>query len=339
MPQSASNDTILRHWAILRKIPFYPKSISASDLREKISDDYEVTVRTIQRDLNKLSEIFPLIAEEGGKANRWSVMKDRIITIPGMDVSTAIAFYMAQGQLEAMLPSAVLEDLKPYFEQAKQVINTTQNGLMKNWPDKVMVLNRGPRLTTPKIKTEVQQTIYIALLKGKKILAYYRKRGKKTAQQYTLSPQGIFIRNGLLYLACKIAEYDDFHLPLHRFEEAELLAERSDIPNNLNFHNFVKEKYDYSYPLSAKPITLKVLFEREVAEHLYETKLANNQIMKESKDNRIMLTAKIPDSLELRWWLQSFGDQVEVAAPRYLRNYFSKLAASTRKLYSTKASY
>ena len=58
---SRSVDTLYRQWLMLSKIPRYPRSISAPDLKSILEDEgYEIDIRTIQRDLLKLSSPFPL---------------------------------------------------------------------------------------------------------------------------------------------------------------------------------------------------------------------------------------------------------------------------------------
>jgi len=41
--------------------------------------------------------------------------------------------------------------------------------------------------------------------------------------------------------------------------------------------------------------------------------------MTELPDGQIQLTATVQETLQLRWWLQGFGDAVEVVSPIHLR--------------------
>ncbi len=53
--------TTLRHLAMLRRIPRAPGFIATPDLRSALESlDYAVDIRTVQRDLEALSSIFPL---------------------------------------------------------------------------------------------------------------------------------------------------------------------------------------------------------------------------------------------------------------------------------------
>jgi len=76
-------------------------------------------------------------------------------------------------------------------------------------------------------------------------------------------------------------------------------------------------------------IQLVAIFSAEVAAHLYETPLAEGQAMTALPDGRIQLEATLPETLQLRWWLQGFGDAVEVVQPSALR---ADIAAGVRRL-------
>src|SRR4051812_37838185 len=57
--------TLLRQWHMLRLIPRAPGKITVQDIHSRLaSEDFDVTIRTIQRDLHELSQTFPLTVDE-----------------------------------------------------------------------------------------------------------------------------------------------------------------------------------------------------------------------------------------------------------------------------------
>lgn len=67
-------ETSVRYLLMLDCIPPYPRKISVQQLREKILEhdtDLDISIRTLQRDLIKLSRYFPLVADES-KPRGWS---------------------------------------------------------------------------------------------------------------------------------------------------------------------------------------------------------------------------------------------------------------------------
>ncbi len=163
---------------MLKKIPRYPNSTSAIELKNYLAaEGYEIDVRTVQRDLDKLSIPFSLDYKTEGRKNLWFWDKDApVLDLPGMEPVTALAFQMAESYLIPILPKATLDLLQPYFQRAKEVLQAASQSSLKNWPDKVAVIKRGPELLKPQIKSEIQQTIYDALLKEKQIKATYQTK-------------------------------------------------------------------------------------------------------------------------------------------------------------------
>ena len=59
------NDTLMRQWMILRAIPRHPRRIDEPTIHAMLGDfGILVSLRTLQRDLNALAQIFPLDFDE-----------------------------------------------------------------------------------------------------------------------------------------------------------------------------------------------------------------------------------------------------------------------------------
>ena len=68
------------------------------------------------------------------------------------------------------------------------------------------------------------------------------------------------------------------------------------------------------------------MFRRQAGEHLYETPLCIDQELECTNDGRIALTATVPNTRGLLWWLLGFGDGVEVLEPAELREEIAEMA-------------
>ena len=89
-------DTLLRQWQMLRLIPRHPQRISARDLYEKLkSEQFDVTKRTVERDLLWLSGMFPLVADERNRPYGWSWKKNApLFSLPGLSHTEALTLAM-----------------------------------------------------------------------------------------------------------------------------------------------------------------------------------------------------------------------------------------------------
>jgi hypothetical protein len=98
--------------------------------------------------------------------------------------------------------------------------------------------------------------------------------------------------------------------------------------------SYVKKDSSFAYPVSGGELKLEARFNSGAAYHLTESKLASDQTLKHIDDENHILTATVPDSSEIRWWLLGFGDQVEVLGPAKLREEFAEIARKLSEFYS-----
>lgn len=333
---SRSDETLYRQWVMLTRIPRYPRKITVPALKSiLLGEGYTVDTRTIQRDLNKLSVPFPLSNDTEGRKNYWYWIEEASIQdLPGMDPVTALAFEMAESYLMPLLPRATLELLQPYFHRARDVLTEQSDSLLRKWPEKVAVIERGPVLQKPEINADVQSVVYQALLEEKSIKASYQPRDAVKSKDYLIHPLGLVSRVGVIYLICTLWDYENIkQFALHRFTHAEMTGNSVNIHQDFSLSNYIEKDQKFSYKLEEKPIQLEVLFDARTATHLNETPLSANQTLSRQVDGRFLLKAEIIDTLELRWWLQGFGDNIEVLSPIAMREKFKATALSLQALY------
>ena len=329
-------DTALRFLAMLVLIPIYPKMLSTKAIRTKLlamNTDYDVSVRTIQRDLEKLSAVFPLTDEPRGREKYWCWSDSSAIRqIPAMSQTTALAFKLAAEHLKPLMPPSTHKLLTPYFDHATKILQQTKLG---NWPAKIRIINRGPELIVPTIKPGVQEVVYEALLEGKQFEVNYKGKGRGAAKHQVLNPLGLVLRNGIIYLVATAWEYEDpLHYSLHRMNHPRLLDTYVKPLPDFDFARHVEEEGMFSYPVSEKKIKLRALFSPSAALHLTESKLSGDQKITDKKDGRVLVEATVADTAELRWWLLGFGSYVEVLWPKSLREEFAEVAEKMRDIYS-----
>ncbi len=117
-------DTTLRQIAMLSLIPGRPGKITSRELHTRLkSQGYDVHVRSIERDLQKLSDTFPLLSDAGRPAG-WSwESRGMRVTFPRMDAGTALTYDMLARYLAPILPRSMRKHLEPDFAQARSVLD------------------------------------------------------------------------------------------------------------------------------------------------------------------------------------------------------------------------
>jgi predicted DNA-binding transcriptional regulator YafY len=220
-------DTLLRQWHMLREVPRYPHKIAVSALRGRLeAAGFDVTARTIQRDLNELSEAFPLHSDDRERPFGWSWQRDApAFDLPNLSNQEALAFAMIERYLRPLLPNALLDQLNPYFARAKaRLRDETPTRGSRAWLGKVAVVQPTQTLIPPRVEGAVQATVTNALLLDRRVRIGYRRKGKKAPHEYVLSPLGLVQRGPMTYVVGVPWDFDDVRtFALHRIRQAEML--------------------------------------------------------------------------------------------------------------------
>lgn len=209
--------TLPRVMAMLRHIPRYPRKIDTTTLLERLENaGYDISLRSIQRDLNELSSILPLMSDSA-RPQGWSWQADaEQFQLPFLDPQAALTFHLVERYLDTLLPESTLTYLAPWFRTAKAVLEANEHGVTQ-WPDKVRVLPRGLRLQSPPADASVHATLYDALLQERQVSIRYLQRQTTEPREYIVHPLGVVVRDTVSYLVCTMWEFTDVRqLALHR---------------------------------------------------------------------------------------------------------------------------
>jgi predicted DNA-binding transcriptional regulator YafY len=331
----SNHETLLRQWQMLRLIPRYPQKITATQLKKRLdAEDFNVTKRTVERDLNDLSLAFPLCVDDRSRPHGWSWQQDApTFDLPGLGNNEALAMMMVEQYLGTLLPATTRDILAPYFKAARQHLEAIpKSHHVQSWLNKVRTVSPSQPLIPPKINPEVQRVVSDALLNDRQLNIRYRRRGDGEAFEYRIHPLALIQRGGIIYLDVRFFDYEDTRtLALHRIDSAEILDEPTQYPPGFNIDEEVfKGRFGFG---DGSMITFRARFRFEYGEHLYETPLSEDQKIEEMADGNLMVAATVADTPQLRWWALGFGDGVEVLEPAELRGWVVEVVQGMAKIY------
>ena len=329
------SETYLRQWSMLRSIPRKPRKITSSELLSILEgEDYQISKRTIERDLNSLSLVFPISCDDRNKPFGWQWMGDEVMDIPSMDIPVALSFSLVSQFLQPLLPRSSREHLEPHFKQAANILKNTQKSGQGKWLDKVRVIHRGQKLIPAEISPNILDTVYEAVLTNKMLNIEYQASKDSEIKKYEVNPLGLVFRDASIYMVSTLWKYEDIkQLVLHRIKKATITEKSKRSPKGFSLDEYI-DSGEFGFKQNDKVIKLKVYFDKYTVSHIRETKLSEDQVIKDQEDGRVLLTATVLDTYELRWWLMGFGDDVEVISPKRLRNEFKSMAEKLVKRYS-----
>lgn len=322
---SFTPETLLRHWQTLRLVPRLPRRVSAGALREQlVAAGFQVGKRTVERDLQALSLIFPLICDETARPYAWSW--DRAapsFDLPGIDTGEALALLMAREHLATVLPSSTLAQLEPMFKLAEAKLKLLEGRApAAGWCNKVRVIPPTQPLLPPPINQDALAAVQEALLQDRQCQVEYRRRDAPASETYPVHPLGLVQRGQVLYLVCTIRDYQDVRLlALHRVDCAAMLEHPINAPQGFDL-----DEYLAGGAFGWKPggeIKLVLAVAPEVAGHLLETPLSGDQRATPMAGGRLKVEATVRDTEQLTWWILGFGNKVQVLGPSRLQKEIS----------------
>ena len=333
MPKN--QDALFRQWHMLRLVPRYPHKVTVQDIRKSLEGGgFTISERSIQRDLNDLSGSFPLYCDNRERPYGWSWQKDAAsFDLPGLTVPEALTLAMVEQHLRDLLPASMVDQMRPYFSAAHRRLDAEPKPHRgRSWLDKVRTVPPTQQLLAPKIDIAVQHVVTDALLHERQVKIQYRKRGHKSAVEYRIHPLALVQRGPMMYLYCRFFDHEDARtLALHRIVSAEILDELAKYPSGFSLDRQIAlGTWGFG---AGKMIYIELVFAPGYGDHLFETPLSKDQQIKELADHHLRITATVPDTPQLEWWVMGFGAGVEVVAPSDLRGRVSITVQELSRLY------
>lgn len=319
------SDSFKRRMAILKMLPRGGDGITIAEIEGRLKkDQHEFSTRTVQRDLNALSEEFPLVDANDGRAKRWSFMKNsHDVLLPSMDLETALTLKLAQQHLQPLIPQRVRDFLTPYYPAADKVLNNHTSGLGK-WADSVRAISLGLQQQTPQIAPDVFEELSKAIAEKHLCEVVYRAVGRSSAKTYRISPLALVIRGPVTYLLAVYEGYSDIRqMALHRFASVRTLFDKAQQPEDFDLDRYIAEDHFGILQGDGELHHLVLQVDQPLARILEEAPLADDQQITQ-QDDGIRLSVSLRESWDLYRWLLSHSMHIRVESPLSVREQLQR---------------
>ena len=313
-----------RQWQLLSRLSS-GKWTGTRQLQDQLKrEGIEVSLRTIQRDLNQLALRFPIESNrEVPQGWRWQADAP-VQSLPHMSSSQAVTFMMVEEHLRHLMPPSLLSEMRPWFDLARRSLSVERNNV-RQWLNRVRIIPPTQPLIPPRINRNAQQAIYEALLQDRQLRTRYQSRGRSgTGKEYVLNPVGLVQRGAIIYLICTRQEMPESvrMFALHRFSAAEVLEYKTERSADFDLDVYLDSgALGFGFepghdPRAAQPIRLR--FRRPAVLNVLECPLSEDQMVTEESEDFVTISATLPLNAQLVWWLRGFGQSVEVLQPAAL---------------------
>ncbi|HJF27530.1 WYL domain-containing protein [Acinetobacter bohemicus] len=321
--EKETSNSLYRQWQILSRLST-GKWMGTRELQEILNrEGIEISLRTIQRDLNQIAQRFPIESSKTTPQG-WRWRSDAPIqSLPHMTSSQAVTFMMVEEHLKHLLPPSLIDEMNPWFDLARRSLSSQNN--VRQWINRVRIVPATQPLIPPFVDKVAQQAIYEALLQDKQLECVYQGRGLQSEEKtYILNPLALVQKGSIIYLVCTRHDKSDIQtFALHRFKSAIVLNSRALHPVNFDIDDYIESgalgfRVDFNHP--TENVTLKLTMDEVDAHYFEESQLSKDQKIEKLENGMFLISATVPFTSQLTWWLRSFGKKIKQIEPTTVAN-------------------
>ena len=308
--RSDTLETVLLAVELLRRIP-RGRKVTASELHRQLTDaGIDRDLRTIQRQLEMLSEHFEIERDDRSKpyGYRW-LEQAKALAVPNLTPQESLLLQLAEEHLKNLLPARLMKSMEGFFSQAKRNLGPDSSArLEREWPGKVRVVATSQPLLPPKVAPGVFEVVSEALYSNRWLLLDYRNStGKRNKVE--VMPLGLVQQGPRLYLVCRYRGYEnERNLALHRILSAEISTLTFERPKEFDLKRYDDDgRFGFG---DGEKVRLTFVIEHDAGLHLLESPLSSDQQVHELDGGKLEITATVIDSAMLDRWLRGFGRAV-----------------------------
>ena len=281
------------------------EKVTANELAEK----FEVSVRTIYRDIDSISSVGVPIFTTQGKGGGIKIDNEYILNKSLFDTN----------EKEQII--AALQGLEKTNEAYKSELITKLSALFKiknsNWIE-IDFTSWGSNNTYQDLFNALKTTII-----NKNIISFSYNSSKGEKINRKVKPIRLLFKEQDWYLYAFCLLRNDFrYFKLSRMKDLEVLA----INYEDNFENAVLKK-ELKYE---NIVNIKLKFDKSVAFRVYDE---FNEAIEEDEKGNLYVEIKIPNNYKLYNYIFSFGSNVEILEPKEIRNQFKNIIDELAKKY------
>jgi predicted DNA-binding transcriptional regulator YafY len=321
MPEAKQIERVIR---ILQRLALKPE-ITVSELYEYF--ERRVPKRTLQRDLIELSAAnVPLQSREGKNRQLiWSLDIGYLKFIPiTMQPKELVASWLLQTLAGAFSGTPLEHDAKSFINKARQLA-----------PPGVFAELRGDlqpvfgMTFTGYIDYRPQAMIIGQLIEAitqRRVVRFaYKPHWKDSASVFEANPYMLLWHKGALYVVALSSQHGNYlFLPIQRIRAAEVMATKFRRERGLTLEKLREGRFGIFGYEGLKPQQAVLRFHKDIAEIIGERIWHPSQKIIRHRDGSLTLEMKVVISDELKGWVASWMQYVDVLSPTELRITFER---------------
>lgn len=316
-----TTDRLIRLLKILLAIQVNP-GITAKEL----ADRYEITERTVYRDLELLDHVAPIVRGEYGRGYRFD----------GNFAIYPLNFTEQEELAFTVLPSVVDKSkLPPGFETAYDKVMATHVRETRKRYDTLERIAGIIQMGSPAYREEGSGNFLLpimqAIIEQKTIRTVYYTQMRDEETERDIDPYYLVPRDQRFYLIgyCHLKqEVRTFRIS--RFREVEKLRDSFD-KSGFDLAQYMK--HTWSIRRDNKLIRFKIRFAPDVARYIKEEEMFVRPILTDLPDGSLLFEATVNHEQEFMEWVVRYGPSAEILEPVEVRERIKQRLVEWLGLY------
>ena len=290
--------------------------MTTADLQYRLDND--VSIRTIQRDMELISGSLPLQVEKGkGNQNTWMLDRRTLSFIPSfLESNEYLAAVILKQNLKIFQHTTFQKEVNALLKKLNQLV-----------PEEIFevsdLMNVYDHFTVGEydysdLGFSIEE-IFKAIQGRHPCKVVYQALGMSEPKGYLITPAKIFQYRGALYVAGYIHAYKKFiALKLSRLRDIEISEEvDSDIPE-FDTNLFREGKFGLFSTETADRIIVR--FDKDAAPHISGRQWHPSQTLASQQDGSVIVELVLGITPELESWILSWVPYVQILEPNALRH-------------------
>jgi predicted DNA-binding transcriptional regulator YafY len=286
---------------------------------QEIAERYDISLRTVYRDIRALEEAGVPIGSEAGVG--YYLPRGYFLPPVMFTDEEANSMLLGAKLIEQMSDESVTKEFSSALDKIKSVLRTSGKDNLEILNSSIMVSQQFRRKNAGTYLARIQKAITNSNIIR---INYYSHYSEESNQRY-VEPIGLYFYSNAWHLIayCRLREdYRDFRV--ERIKKLTEFDERFEIIDHTSLEEYIQGiTQQFSMQL------VKVNFTNEAAKYIHEQKYSYGFVDEEAGES-ITTMSFMTSSLDyFARWILMFGDSVEIVSPEELlttcQNFVSEL--------------
>lgn len=321
-------EQIVRHWRLLQMLQRRGIGLTLQEL----ADEFEVSTRTLQRDLEFLDEVgFPLAHEADVYGKRfWRLPHDYFQSGPlVLSLTEAISLHLAEHLFAPLAGTQFAGGLRSILDKIRSQVPAKALDYFRQLDETFYVRRIG--VTDYARRAATIELLTTAARESRTVTMSYQSLWRSAAYETRFDPYGIVYFDGDLFAVGHSYRAEATRVfKISRIAQAEPTAERFERPSDFNLAEYFQSTFGI-VQVGAEPVEIEVHFHGPAAALVEERIWHDSQKLEWLPAEPTLFGSQTPDSgalravfqlsnvVEFKRWLLGFGAMAEVIRPHWLR--------------------